>query len=253
MTKLLYALQLTILFLVLVSCSSAAEQNNFGNDLTNAMEFDDAIGAYSSAQVSDPDNPIPYINVAKAYFEQGNLDIAVEVLEQAILRGDETIQAQAHYNIGNFYFMSQEMDSAILAYREALIINPDDNNARQNLELAMFYNSSPTPIDDEMKTEPDENQVNPTATPTFEPLDSDDPSPTPEESHFSRRTPEGGIEGDQFGKQGPMTPFPNGTPTSPKAEDGELPGTIQPDENIYSPFSDNPATAPPSSEGKKSW
>lgn len=253
MRKLANGFQLAVLFILLVSCTSAAEQNNIGNDLTNAMDLDNAINAYSAAQVSEPDNPIPYINVAKAYFEQGDLDIAVEVLEQAILRGDETIKAQAYYNIGNFYFMSQEMDNAIIAYREALIISPDDSNARHNLELAMYYSSTPTPYDDEMKTEPDENQVDPTATPTFEPLDSDDPSPTPEESHFSKRTPEGGIEGDQFGKQGPMTPFPNGTPTSPKAEDGELPGTIQPDENIYSPFSDNPATPPSTSESKKSW
>jgi tetratricopeptide (TPR) repeat protein len=253
MSKLIYGLQIAILILMLVSCSSAAEQNNLGNSLTTAMDFDDAIIAYSSAQVSDPDNPIPYINVAKAYFEQGNLDIAVEVLEQAILRGDETIQAQAYYNIGNFYFMSQEMDDAIIAYRESLIINPDDSNARQNLELAMFYSSTATPFDDEMKTEPEENQVNPTATPTDLPLDSEDPSPTPRISSFSKRTPEGGIEGDRFGKQGPMTPFPNGTPTSPKAEDGELPGTIQPDENIYSPFSDDPRTPPSNTESGKSW
>ena len=245
-------LQFILLSLILVACSSVAEQNNTGNSLTNALDFDDAIIAYSSAQVSDPDNPIPYINAAKAYFEQGNLDIAVEVLEQAILRGDETIKAQAYYNIGNFYFMSQQMDDAILAYREALIINPNDENARQNLELAMFYSSTPTPFDDEMKTEPDENQVDPTASPTLQPLNIDDPSPTPDRVSFSERTPEGGIEGDRFGNQGPMTPFPNETPTSSKEEDGELPGTIQPDENIYSPFSDNPVT-PSSSESKKGW
>ena len=252
MTKLIYGLQLA-LFLIMVSCSSAAEQNNIGNDMTTGMNFEEAINAYSSAQVSDPDNPIPYINVAKAYFEQGNLDIAIEVLEQAILRGDDTIKAQAYYDIGNFYFMSQEMNNAILAYREALIINPDDSNARHNLELAMYYSSTPTPFDEEMKTESEENQVDPTVTPTLEPLDLEDPSPEPDEIHFNVRTPEGGLEGDQFGNQGPMTPFPNGTPTSPKAEDGELPGTIQPDENIYSPFSDNPATPPPDSGSKKSW
>lgn len=252
MTKLTIGLRLVVLFLVLVSCSSAAEHNNTGNTLTNAFDFDDAIHAYSSAQVSDPDNPVPYINVAKAYFEQGNLDVAVEVLEQAILRGDESIQVQAHYNLGNFYFMSQQMDEAILAYREALIINPNDGNARHNLELAMFYRSTPTPFDDEMKTEPNENQVNPTASPTNQPLDIDEPSPTPNEISFDARTPEGGIEGDQFGNQGPMTPLPNGTATSEKKEDGELPGTVQPEENIYSPFSDNPVT-PSGSDEKKGW
>lgn len=253
MIKLAYGIQIILLLLVLVSCNSVAEQNNTGNSLTNALDFDDAIRAYSSAQVSDPDNPIPYINTAKAYFEQGNLDIAIEVLEQAILRGDENIKAQAHYNMGNFYFMSQQMEGAIPAYREALIINPNDENARHNLDLAMFYSSTPTPFDDEMKTESEENQVDPTALPTNQPLDFDGPTPTPPPIELNdEENPEGGQTGENFGNKTEGTPSPRQEATFSVPEAKELLNPLKQSDSIYGKFSDKVAT-PEATTGGKQW
>jgi len=251
-----FKITIICLFLIslIVACTSVAEQNNIANGQLEAREFDSAIINYQSAQVSEPDNPILYLNSAQAYFESGELDIAIEVLEQAILRGDESIQAQAHYNMGNFYFSSGQPEDAIQAYQKALLLNPEDSNARQNLELAMLYLSTPTPIDDEMQTEPDENQVNPSVTPTFQPLDEDSPppSPTPEIVSFDERTPEGGIEGDRFGNQGPMTPFPNETPTSTKREASSTLDAVSEEESIYREFSDEVST-PTNSDEVKGW
>lgn len=239
---------------LLVACTSVAEQNNIANEQTNTRDFDSAIINYSSAQVNEPDNPILYLNSAEAYFELGELDIAIEVLEQAILRGDDTIKAHAYYNKGNFYYLSGQPMEAIEAYQNTLLINPFNANARHNLELAMFYLSTPTPVDDEMQTEPDQNQVNPSVTPTFQPLDEDSPppTPTPEIVSFDERTPEGGLEGDQFGNQGPMTPFPNETPTSTIKEASEFLDIITENESIYSEFSSEVST-PTNSEETKGW
>lgn len=243
-----------ILLFVLVSCGSPAEQNNHGNALTNGGNYSDALIAYSSAQVGEPDNPIVYLNAAKAYFEQGDLNIAIDVLEQAILRGDDDIKAQAYYNMGNFYFLSQQPEDAITAYRESLLINPNDQNTRHNLELAMSYSVTPTPIDDEMKTEPEESQVDISATPTNQPLDQsqESPTPTPEQIVFDERTPEGGLEGDHFGNQGPSTPQPGETPTLSKEEAGDILDPIREAESVYSQFSDEVST-PTNSEEQKSW
>lgn len=249
-----FLILLVILMIVITACSSAAEQNNNANSLTQARDFDDAIVSYSSAQVNDPDNPILYLNAAQAYFEQGELDIAIEVLEQAILRGDETEQAQAYYNMGNFYYLSGQPDLAVQAFRESLLLNPENASARHNLELAMVYNSTPTPFDDEMKTEPDESQVDPSITPTFQPLDEDAPTttPTPMLVVFAERTPAGGVEGDHFGNQGPITPQPGETPTAPFEEPGEILDPEKASEETYSEFTDEIST-PTNSEGKKSW
>jgi len=243
-----------LLLFAIAACTTVAEQNNIANDLSQAREFNEAIVNYTSAQVNEPDNPVLYLNSAQAYFEQGDLDIAIEVLDQAILRGDESIQAQAYYNMGNFFYLSGQTEDAIGAYREALLLNPEDANARHNLELAMLALSTPTPVDDEMQTEPDENQVNPSVTPTFQPLDEDapPPSPTPELVSFDESTPEGGLEGDQFGNQGPTTPFPNETATSSKSDAISTLETISDEDSIYRQFSDEVST-PTNSEERKGW
>ena len=243
----------TCTLLIVASCNSVAESNNHGNELSEAFYYDDAIIAYSSAQVSDPDHPIPYLNSAQAYFEAGNLDLAVEVLDQAILRGDEDIQAQAYYNLGNFYYMAQQFEDAILAYREALLINPDDNNARHNLELAMLYNSSPTPFDDEMKTEPDESQVDPTGATHQSTLDDDGPTPTPPPADVNDEAePEGGITGENFGSNTEGTPSPRQEATLSVPEAKELLDPIKQDQTIYGEFSDEVST-PTDSDSGKSW
>lgn len=255
MKKLIPILLASILLaVVFAACTSVAEQNNNANSLTSARDFEDAIVSYSSAQVNDPDNPILYLNAAQAYFEQGELEIAVEVLEQAILRGDETIQAKAYYNMGNFYYLSGQSSLAVQAYRASLLLNPDNANARHNLELAMAYDYTPTPFDDEMKTEQEENQVDPSITPTFQPLDEEAPTttPTPELVVFAERTPEGGLEGDHFGNQGPITPQPGETPTAAKEEPGKILDPEKASEEVYSEFTDEIST-PTNSEGKKSW
>jgi len=256
MKRLILTLSLfTFLLLIMVACNSVAEQNNIANTFTDARDFDDAIISYSSAQVNDPDNPVLYLNAARAYFEQGDLEIAVEVLDQAILRGDETLQAQAYYNMGNFYYLSQQPQDAIAAYRESLLLNPENANARHNLELAMLYNSTPTPFDDEMKTNPEEDQVDVSITPTFQPSDQIAPTstPTPRLVVFAERTPEGGVEGDHFGNQGPITPEPNETPTSEKEEPGHILDPEKASEEIYSEFTSEVSTPTNSDEELKDW
>ncbi len=238
---------------LLTSCNSVAENNNQGNTLSNSRNYQEAIIAYSSAQVADPDNPIPYINAAKAYFENGQLSLAVEVLEQAILRGDNTLKTQAYYNLGNFYFLSDQFEDSILAYREALILNPDNKDARDNLELAMLYRHTPTPPDDEMKTEPDQNQVDPTSLPTNQPLDFDGPTPTPPPIDFNdEEDPEGGITGENFGNQTEGTPSPREEATLSIPEAQELLDPIKQSQSIYGEFSDEVAT-PTNSESLKDW
>lgn len=249
-----YSLILGILTLIITACTSAAEQNNIANSFSSGRNFDSAIISYTSAQVSDPDNPILYLNAAQAYFEQGEVEIAFEVLEQAILRGDEDIQAKAYYNMGNFFYLSQRPEEAVQAYKQSLLLNPENANTRHNLELAMQYDYTPTPIDDEIKTNPEESQINPSITPTPLPLDENAPTetPTPQFFSFAERTPEGGLEGDHFGNQGPVTPQPGETPTLPFEEDGEILDKEKQHDSTFGEFSDDVAT-PTNSEEKKGW
>jgi hypothetical protein len=66
-----------------------------------------------------------------------------------------------------------------LAYREALRLNPNHTDARYNLEIANAQQIAPTPTWIEMQQELNNQQVNPSATPSPNPSGQEFPSPTP--------------------------------------------------------------------------
>jgi len=117
-----------------------AGYNNAGlNNYQNADEF------FYAAQVLMPDESLPYYNYASVLIEQNDWSKAEESLLQAIRRGDEAIVGKAYYNLGNLYFGVGEYEDAIQAYQQALLINPNANNARYNLELTLRQANLPTP------------------------------------------------------------------------------------------------------------
>jgi Ca-activated chloride channel homolog len=169
-----------VCLMFLAACTpTAAEHNNQGNALTNAGAYDSAIRAYQSAQVLEPDNALLYFNAAEAYARAERIDEAQATLQQAIQRGDEQLASTAHYNIGNLYFQLGDYEAAILAYQEALRLNPYNEDARYNLEFALASRVLPTPTEIEMQTNPEEQQANPTATPTPNPSGQELPTATP--------------------------------------------------------------------------
>jgi tetratricopeptide (TPR) repeat protein len=46
------------------------------------------------------------------------------------------MDSQTHYNIGNSYFKQDKLQESIEAYKKALDLNPNDQDAKYNLELA---------------------------------------------------------------------------------------------------------------------
>lgn len=165
---------------LLAACGvDAAERNNTANYLSLSGEFEDAVNAYQVALVEEPDNPIIYFNSASALAASERIEEAEATLQQAIERGDEELAADAYYNLGNIYFSLDDYEGAITAYREALLINPEHDDARYNLEIANARLLKPTPTAIEMQVELDQEQVNPTEPPTPNPAGQIEPSPTP--------------------------------------------------------------------------
>lgn len=174
-------LHVPVIFLLLLSACGVnpAERNNRGNHLTENGEYEDAVAAFQIAQVAEPDNEIIYFNSAIALAGADRVSDAEQTLQLVIQNGDDSLIADAWYNLGNIYFEVGNYESAISAYREALLINPNHDNARFNLELANLQEIplSPTPI--EMQSEIEEQNVNPEATPTPNPAGQLLPTPTP--------------------------------------------------------------------------
>lgn len=126
------------------ACKPSVEQlNNKGNDRFAEEAYLEALAAYQSAQLESPEMAEPYYNAANALYRKGAYDEALAQMEQALqfAQFDENVvQSLAEkglYNLGNTSYNQESWEAAIAAYREALLRNPDDQDAKYNLELAL--------------------------------------------------------------------------------------------------------------------
>jgi len=131
---------LMALALLATACTpSAAEKyNKEGNDAFTKQAYEEALAAYQTAQIKEPELAEPYYNAANALYRQGIYDAALEQLQIALSFADEESLAQSSFfNMGNSSYNAQDLGTAVAAYTEALLINPDDQDAKYNLELAL--------------------------------------------------------------------------------------------------------------------
>jgi tetratricopeptide (TPR) repeat protein len=162
------------LLLFLAGCAASyAERNNAGNALYEQGNFRDAAHAYQAAQVDAPDQPEPYYNAGNALARAGDLDRAIAALNQALKTADDHLAAQAYYNLGNVYFSMSRYEDAVQVYQQALLREPDDADARYNLELTLRRVPPPT------ATSPAPDIQNHT-TPTSQPGSGASPTPSPQ-------------------------------------------------------------------------
>lgn len=117
--------------------SSAARYNNAGNQDYEARNYAEAVDDYVAAQREDPDLAEPYYNAGNAFHRRNNFESAAAQTQQAIRGSEGELAQNSYYNLGNTYFKVEDWPAAIEAYREALKLNPDDQDAKYNLELAL--------------------------------------------------------------------------------------------------------------------
>jgi tetratricopeptide (TPR) repeat protein len=129
-----------LLFLALTASAHAdqfAKRNNTGNKLLENGRIDSAITEYRAARVERPGEPGVVYNLGSAYHQKGAFDTAATELQNALTHVDPTLKPNAYYNLGNTLYRMQEYQPAIDAYKQALIANPNDLDAKHNLELTL--------------------------------------------------------------------------------------------------------------------
>jgi tetratricopeptide (TPR) repeat protein len=149
-----------------------AQYNNTAITEAQAGQWRNAQANFLKAQILAPDEPLPYFNYAHLLIRQNDWSKAEQALLQTIRRGDDNTIWRAYYNLGNLYYGIGEYDRAISAYQQALRLNPQADNVRYNLELALrrAVQSTPTPTP----------QTNSPPTPTSPP-DTNGDTPTDEQ------------------------------------------------------------------------
>jgi Ca-activated chloride channel family protein len=147
----------------LSACGNSAEKlNQTGNEAYVQQAYEDALADYQSAQNENPELAEPHYNAANALYRSGDYAGALEELEKALTLatgGEEApleVAEAAHFNAGNSSYNTQELDAAIDAYRQALLMNPNDLDAKYNLELALQQQQEQQ--DQQQDQNQDENQ-----------------------------------------------------------------------------------------------
>jgi tetratricopeptide (TPR) repeat protein len=138
-----------------------------------AGRIDDAIRELEKAIELDDQSMESYINLGSIYFDQGDVDRALQLNEKALTISP--LMAEAHANIGlirwqqgdpkaavecydkavqidphlltvwinltSAYTMLEEDEKAVEAARQAVTLDPDNPMARNNLAVALYFNS----------------------------------------------------------------------------------------------------------------
>jgi Ca-activated chloride channel family protein len=138
-SKLLILLAFMTSAFLLAACSPSAEKlNNQGNEAFAKEDYLVALHEYQSAQIESPELAEPYYNAANALYREGAYAEALEQMQLALQHvEDESLAENSIYNLGNTFYNTQELDPAIDSYISALLLDPDDQDAKYNLELAL--------------------------------------------------------------------------------------------------------------------
>ncbi len=135
------AMRLSFPLVAVFLCSSVAaesyrDQVAAGNEAFRVGNYSEALDYYHVAETEIPESPELEYNIASTLHEQGAYEEAVDKFRKALNTTDLLQEAKAHYNLGSTHFRMEDYQKAIEHYQRAVEIDPDDMDAKYNLELA---------------------------------------------------------------------------------------------------------------------
>ena len=136
--KKLFVIAAIFLF-IKTKAQSVEEWISKGNNYYSMGQFDLAEKLYRDALKEDPQNTIAKHNLANALYRQKKYKDAEEVLDGIAKDSKENIvKSAAHYNNGVIKTKQKDLEGSIEDYKDALRLNPDDREARENLQKALL-------------------------------------------------------------------------------------------------------------------
>ena len=107
-----------------------------GNKLFQKRDFSEAETSYRKALEKNKENPQALYNLGNALLAQGQDTTAIKFFEQAAkVEKNPLRQSQSFHNLGTILQGRRMFGEAIEQYKQALRLNPNDDDARYNLVL----------------------------------------------------------------------------------------------------------------------
>ncbi len=110
-----------------------------GNDLYKQQQYEPAKTAYDEALAKDSSNTVAKFNAANTAYRLSKANDAIKSFEELAAKyknADE--KAKAYYNKGVVLSSQKRLEESIEEYKNALRQDPNDKEARENLQKALL-------------------------------------------------------------------------------------------------------------------
>lgn len=162
-------IKLVILLIALLSFFSLTAQKAVrknikqGNRSYNEQKYEHAASKFEEAVKIDPNSPEANYNLGNTLYRQKEWGKSVEQQQQYQLIENENEQqvAASWHNIGNALLHKKDLQNSMEAYKMALRINPEDDEARYNLAVVQkMINDEEEEQEDQQEQDKDQKENN---------------------------------------------------------------------------------------------
>lgn len=140
-----------------------------GNNYYRLQQYNKAEDEYQKVLGANPGNAIAKFNLANALIREGKTEEANKLLEQLNEKENKAdVRSQATYNMGVILTQQKKLEESIELYKETLRLNPNDKDARENLQKALLElkkRNPPQKKEEKKKKEQQKQQPKPKMSP----------------------------------------------------------------------------------------
>jgi Ca-activated chloride channel family protein len=140
-----------------------------GNNYYRQQQYDKAESEYRKALETSPGDRIAKFNLANALIKQNKTDDANKLLAELNVNENKIdLRSKATYNQGVMLTQQKKLEESIESYKETLRLNPNDQEARENLQKALLElkkKNPPKKQEEKKKKEEQKQQPKPKITP----------------------------------------------------------------------------------------